>query len=303
MIKTLTLVTILFFSLTSCQTLENPQKINKLTIVTSFYPLTYFTQKIGENKIEVINLVKNQKVHDYVPTSSDLILLQKADLFIYHGLNMEPWTTNIIPLLNQNKQLKITQELYITKNYNEDSINTKHKNEHSINPHTWLDITLSKEMMSVITKKLSTLDPKNKIYYEQNAEKLEQKLSELDEKYRNKFTSCQKSDVIISHDAFPYLAKSYQFKTHSIIPKMSHSEPSAKDLENIIKIILEKDLHFILSDKADDNSFTETIAKETNIQILPINTLEQFAKTKNQDFLYITENNIKQFLIALECDI
>ncbi|RAH17106.1 MAG: hypothetical protein CMB58_001590, partial [Methanobacteriota archaeon] len=33
----------------------------------------------------------NIPVHDYEPSAADLIRLQEADVFFYHGLNLEPW--------------------------------------------------------------------------------------------------------------------------------------------------------------------------------------------------------------------
>ena len=42
---------------------------------------------------------ENIPVHDYEPSASDLIRLQQADLFFYHGLNLEPWVESTLSSL------------------------------------------------------------------------------------------------------------------------------------------------------------------------------------------------------------
>ena len=41
----------------------------------------------------------NIPVHDYEPSATDLIRLQEADIFFYHGLNLEPWVESTLSSL------------------------------------------------------------------------------------------------------------------------------------------------------------------------------------------------------------
>ena len=41
----------------------------------------------------------NIPVHDYEPSAADLIRLQEADIFFYHGLNLEPWVESTLSSL------------------------------------------------------------------------------------------------------------------------------------------------------------------------------------------------------------
>lgn len=42
---------------------------------------------------------ENIPVHDYSPSAVDLIRLQEADVFFYHGLNLEPWVDSVLDSL------------------------------------------------------------------------------------------------------------------------------------------------------------------------------------------------------------
>ncbi|MGB0611631.1 MAG: metal ABC transporter substrate-binding protein, partial [Poseidonia sp.] len=43
----------------------------------------------------------NIPVHDYEPSASDLIRLQNADVFFYHGLGLEPWVDATLSSLGE----------------------------------------------------------------------------------------------------------------------------------------------------------------------------------------------------------
>ena len=45
----------------------------------------------GDNVVMDYMSQDNIPVHDYEPSAADLIRLQEADVFFYHGLNLEPW--------------------------------------------------------------------------------------------------------------------------------------------------------------------------------------------------------------------
>lgn len=74
---------------------------NKLLIVTTLFPQYDFARQIAGDKAEVILLLPpGVEAHDFEPTPSDIILINKADLFIYTGDEMEPWVANILDSLD-----------------------------------------------------------------------------------------------------------------------------------------------------------------------------------------------------------
>ncbi|MBS72011.1 MAG: hypothetical protein CMO20_03535, partial [Thermoplasmata archaeon] len=48
--------------------------------------------------VEIIS-PSNVPVHDYEPSAGDIIRLQDSDLFLYHGLNLEPWVESTLASL------------------------------------------------------------------------------------------------------------------------------------------------------------------------------------------------------------
>ena len=80
---------------------------SKPLIVTTLFPQYDFARQLVKDKAEVVLLLSpGVEAHDFEPTPSDIILINKADLFIYTGDDMEPWVSRILDSID-NKELTI----------------------------------------------------------------------------------------------------------------------------------------------------------------------------------------------------
>ncbi len=68
---------------------------NALTVYTTVYPLTYFTQRIGGENVQVKSIYPaGSNEHTFEPTQKDMMALADADLFFYIGLGLEGFVDN-----------------------------------------------------------------------------------------------------------------------------------------------------------------------------------------------------------------
>ena len=80
---------------------------SKPLIVTTLFPQYDFARQLVKEKAEVVLLLSpGVESHDFEPTPSDIILINKADLFIYTGDEMEPWVAKILDSID-NEELTI----------------------------------------------------------------------------------------------------------------------------------------------------------------------------------------------------
>lgn len=80
---------------------------DKLLIVTTLFPQYDFAKQIAGDKADVVLLLApGVEAHDFEPTPSDIILINKADLFIYTGDEMEPWVATILDSID-NQELNV----------------------------------------------------------------------------------------------------------------------------------------------------------------------------------------------------
>lgn len=77
---------------------------SKPLIVTTLFPQYDFARQLVKDKAEVVLLLSpGVEAHDFEPTPSDIILINKADLFIYTGDDMEPWVARILDSIDNDE--------------------------------------------------------------------------------------------------------------------------------------------------------------------------------------------------------
>ena len=67
------------------------------TVMVSTYHVGELAKAVGGDNVLVEYMsLENIPVHDYDPSLTDLVRLQNSDLFLYHGLNLEPWVESTL---------------------------------------------------------------------------------------------------------------------------------------------------------------------------------------------------------------
>ena len=89
----LTASILLFSSLAGCLGTEDVEdEASKGTVIVSTYHVEQIVSAIAGDTLNVEILApSNVPVHDYEPSAADLVRLQSADMFFYHGLGLETW--------------------------------------------------------------------------------------------------------------------------------------------------------------------------------------------------------------------
>jgi len=283
------------------KTKNNPEK---LTIVTTLFPLYDFAKNIGQDKIEVsLLLPPGVEPHSFEPKPSDIAKINEADVFIYTGKFMEPWAEDIIKGTS-NKNLKVVDSstgIQMIPGVFHDA----DEPAGSMDPHIWLDFDNDKKMVQTITSALSEKDPANADYYQQKADEYKNKLSALDAEYKNSLSKCQSTEIIYGgHYAFGYLAKRYNLKYLAAQGISPDSEPTAQDLVQLIKQIKKNNIKYVFYEELTTPKIAETIANETNAKMLLLNAAHNLTKEdfeKNLSFLSTMEKNLINLKTGLSC--
>ena len=80
-------------------------------------------------------------------------------------------------------------------------------------------------------------------------------------------------DIITFHEAFPYFAEEFNLNIAGVIEVEPDSEPSAKEVENIISIINEKNIKALFTEPQYSSKIADTIAKETGASIYTLDPI------------------------------
>ncbi|MCL1970479.1 MAG: zinc ABC transporter substrate-binding protein [Candidatus Bathyarchaeota archaeon] len=254
---------------------------DKLKIVTTFYPLTYITQQIGGDYVEVTQLIpNNNEIHNWEPTVSHIRATEDADIIFYNGAGADSWMEDeILPALSNSKKrlnVETTEDLTLIANkedkHNDDHDDDDDDDDHDTHdhglydPHTWVSPYMAKQQAEIIYNILISADPQHEEYYTQRWHTLERQLEQLDATYRNSLSNTHSNVIFVSHGAFGYLADQYGFTQHSVIGVSADEQPSAQTIIKLVEEMKEYKNYVLYVDPVYASNYVQTIQKEVQVQ-------------------------------------
>ena len=261
----------LFIMLFSCRNEESTGK--QIYFAASNYPVAFILSEITGSKDNVICPLKpGTSVHTFSPRPSDINLLQNAKAIFYISDKLDYWVRNID---NENKfelitLVKPSDLIYINHPHHDDHV------EEGINIpdyHIWTDPVLIKSMVPQITKWLIDINPADSNLYLSNSKKLTEKLSSLDEEFRNSLIPYQGRKVFLFHPSFLYLLKRYNLSYAGSIEESPGKEPSIKYIHELRKKIETLDINALYTEPQLSEKSIMPIADGLNLKILLLDPL------------------------------
>ena len=289
--KLLTLIITTSFLFIGCNNNvdSNKKTEDTLNIVTSFYPLYISTINITKDipNITVTNMTKSQTgcLHDYQLTPQDLKTLEKADILVVNGAGMESFLDSIISQYPNLEIVDATKGLTLLEDdtHSHDDHDHDHDSEdehseddghdHEYNPHVWVSVTGNIEEVKNIASQLKDLNPENKEAYESNTNTYVSKLEELKNEMHAELDNLPNRDIITFHEAFPYFAEEFNLNIAGVIEIEPDSEPSAKEIEEIINTIKSKNINALFTEPQYSSKVAETIATETGATVYELDPI------------------------------
>lgn len=290
---------ILTFIVSGCSSASQTDgKANKkLRIVTTFYPMYFFTQKVAGSLADVDLLIPNGvEPHDWEPTAKDMAKIQDADVFVYNSQYFEMWTEKVFNSLDLSslKVVEASKGINLI-NSNSDEENQK-GNSSSKDPHVWLSPVLAQQEVDNIAQVLGQKDPKNKEQYEKNAAAFKAQLVDLDHLYKETVDQAKEKEFVTQHAAFGYLAKQYGLTQIPIAGLSPDVEPSLAKLAELADLTKKKNIKIIYFEGLTSSKVAQTLANEIGAKTEVLNPLEGLTKEEQQkklDYIGVMKKNLE----------
>lgn len=297
---------------------ENP---NALTVYTTVYPLTYFTERIGGKHVNVESVYPaGSNEHTFDPTQKDMMDLADADLFFYIGLGLEGFVDNAKKTLeNEDVSLVATADAVSDKELemgkasdhgHEEEGHDEHgheeghdDHEHGDNdPHLWISPQISMKLASSIKNSLIEKDPENEATYTKNYDILVTELKQLDSDFKEMADASNNKTFFVSHAAFGYLAGTYGLEQVAVSGLNSQDEPSQQDLTEIVKLAKEKNIKTILFEQNVSSNLTKVIQNEVGADAMTLHNLGVLTQKdieNKETYFTLMEQNLETLKKAL----
>jgi len=170
-------------------------------------------------------------------------------------------------------------------------------------PHTWLSPRSALVMAQNVLDGFKAADPENAAVYEANFAKLKADLEALDRKYAEQLGAATNKEMVVSHQAFGYLARDYGLVQMPILGIASDGEPTAQDLKAISEFVKEHGVKYIFTEELVSNELAETLANDLGVQTLPLHPLEGLTEREAQageTYVSLMEKNLDALVSALK---
>lgn len=254
----------------------------KPLILSSLKPITLIAQEIAGTNAEVDTLLPaTASHHDYPLKLSDYARLQKADVFVWIGPELESFLKK--PTANLNPEKIIVA--YDLKGLNWPTSTTAHQDHHSSgDPHLWLDPRNAVIVASAITEKLVKIDSANSAYYRENLQTFRTKMQALDEKLQVSLKPVRGIGFAVYHEGFAHFISHYQLRELDYVSFTPEQKPGAKHMHQL-REKLAKEGKCLFLEPYNDMQSTRDLAQELNLQTGTLDALGAQGVTKYSQLL------------------
>ena len=282
----------LICSVLTASTLPAPAQ-GRLNVVTSFSILADFAQNVGGDRASVTTLVgPDSDVHVYTPAPADARKVADARLLIVNGLGLEGW----LPRLVQSSGSKAA---IVTATHGIVPLEAGG----AADPHAWQSVVDARIYVANIRDAFVAADPADAAVFRANADGYLAKLDALDREVRIALEQIPPAHrkVISTHRAFGYFAAAYGIQFIAPFGVSTDSEPSARDIADIITQIKTAKIPAIFLENISDDRLINRVAAETGARVGGTLYSDSLTDEKGPAPTYIdmVRHNIKALTSAL----
>ncbi|MFT5508785.1 MAG: manganese/iron transport system substrate-binding protein [Hyphomicrobiaceae bacterium] len=236
-----------------------PASARKIRVVTTFTVIADIVANVAGDGASVASITKvGAEIHDYQPTPRDIVKAQKADLVVWHGMNLERWFEKFFHNVNDVPSVVISDGI-TPMGIGEGPYTGKP------NPHAWMSAVNALTYVENIRKALVKYDAANAAIYNANAAAYTSRIKAIDAPLRKRLAAVPESDrwLVTSEGAFSYLARDYGFRELYLWPINADAIGTPRQIRRVIDTMREHKIQVIFSESTVSDRPARQVAKET----------------------------------------
>ena len=250
---------------------------SKLNVIATTEDLASVGREIGGDRISMESIARGYQDPHFVEAKPSFILkLQRADLLIVVGRELEiGW---LPPLVQQSRNGKIQPG---SRGYLDASLGaailevptgqiTRAMGDvHPLgNPHYWLDPENGKRIAKEIADKLSELQAKDGMYFQQQLQSFTTRLDAAEKRWLAMIAPYKGLKVVTYHRSFPNFADRFGLDVVGYVEPRPGIPPSPSHTLELIQEMKRQQIKVILMEPYFDQKTPNAIASQTGAQVL-----------------------------------
>lgn len=225
-----------------------------------------WASRIGGDSIQLTGLLHpGADPHVYEPAPADTVALERANLILYNGYNLEP---GLIRLMNATggKARRVALGEVVP------ALTSQHATTPVPDPHVWGDVSNVVPMVEKLRDELITLVPDQRVAFTKRAAAYIHDLHQVDHWIGDQTATIPPSRryLVTTHDAFQYYARAYGLKVvGTLIGISTEEQPSARTLQYLVESIRSVGVPAIFAETTLNPNLITTVATEAGVRLAP----------------------------------
>ena len=276
-------------------------EVEKISVAASFYPLAYVAEQVlaGVADVNVI-AAGNVEPHDFELSPSHIATIASSNFAIYIPDFMPAFDgalNDLAPeqIIDATNEINLLEESHDDEAHDEDA-----EHDHGdADPHLWLNPLNMTTIANQISAVVIAQNPELSETISSNLNNFKNIMTDLDNQYQANLANCKINTLLVSHEAFGYLADQYGFTQLGISGVSPEAEPSPARLAEVAKVANEINATTIYYETIVDPSVANTLASEIGLVTAVLDPIE--TKPENGDYLYAMQENLKAIILGQGC--
>jgi zinc transport system substrate-binding protein len=259
-------------------------------VVAAFYPLEDVAHRVAGDHAEVSSLATpGAEPHDLELTIAQTAAVADADVLVV-STGFQPAVDETVAQNAQGRVVDAAEVADLTTPSGEQD------------PHFWLDPTRLARVAADVERSLAAVDPQHAADFAANLRALKQDLATLDHEFETGLSDCARSTVVVSHDAFGYLADRYGLDVQAINGLTPDAEPSPAHLRELSDLIEARGITTVFTETLASPAMAQTLAGDLGLRTAVLDPVEGLSDaTADQDYLSLMRENLAALRDANGC--
>ena len=236
-----------------------PAHADRLKVATTFTIIADMARNVAGDAANVESITKpGAEIHNYQPTSGDLIRSTDADLILVNGLNLESWFQQFIDQLGDIPVAVVSdgvQPMSITcGDY-----------DGKPNPHAWMSLESALIYVDNIAAAMAGADPDNATAYQANADGYKAQITATIAPLRDAARALPEDRrwLVTSEGAFSYLARDFGLRELYLWPINADAQGTPQQVRHVIDVMRDNDVGVVFSESTVSDRPARRVASET----------------------------------------
>jgi zinc transport system substrate-binding protein len=266
-----------------------------VSVAAAFYPLAFVAERIVGNVGTVTTVTPpGVEPHDVELSPATVREMQNTDVVLYIS-GFQPAVDDAIASTGSfGLDAGTVVALQAADDHADDA------DAHGdADPHFWLDPALLATYALAVGDSIAHLDPAHGDTYQANAADLADELTVLADSYATGLSQCARRDIVVSHEAFGYLAGAFDLNQVAIAGVDPQNEPSPAKIREIRDLIAATGSTTVFTESLVNPAVAESLAADAGAATAVLDPVETVAD--GDDYLGVMQRNLDALRKALDC--